>query len=165
MEVFWFACPHCYALEPFLKAWRKTKPDYVEFVRVPVMWGPIHRDHAQLYYTLQQLGRDDLDDKVFETLHQQQNPLAGNTPEATFDLQLQFAKENGIDPDAFRKAYYSFAVNAALQRAAEITDRYHVDFVPLIVINGKYMTDVSKVGTHENLIAEINDLAASEHKR
>jgi hypothetical protein len=56
-------------------------------------------------------------------------------------------------------------VNAALQRAAEITDRYHVDFVPLIVINGKYMTDVSKVGTHENLIAEINDLAASEHKR
>jgi hypothetical protein len=92
MEVFWFACPHCYALEPFLKAWRKTKPDYVEFVRVPVMWGPIHRDHAQLYYTLQQLGRDDLDDKVFETLHQQQNPLAGNTPEATFDLQLQFAK-------------------------------------------------------------------------
>ncbi len=165
MEVFWFACPHCYALEPYLAAWRKTKPDYVEFVRVPVMWGPIHRDHAQLYYTLQQLGRDDLDGKVFETLHQQQNPLAGNTPQETFQLQLQFAKENGIEPDAFRKAYNSFGVNAALQRAAEITDRYHVDFVPLIVINGKYMTDVSKVGTHENLIAEINDLAASEHKR
>jgi protein dithiol oxidoreductase (disulfide-forming) len=165
LEVFWYACPHCYALEPFIAAWRKTKPDYIEFVRVPVMWGPLHRAHAQLYYTLKQLGRSDLDDKAFETLHQQQNPLAGNTPEETFARQLQFAKDNGIDADAFRKAYNSFAVNSDLQRAEEITQRYHVEGVPLIVINGKYMTDVGKAASHENLIAEINDLAAGEHKR
>jgi protein dithiol oxidoreductase (disulfide-forming) len=164
LEVFWFACPHCYALEPFLKAWRKTKPDYVEFVRVPVMWGPVHRAHAQLYYTLKQLGRDDLDDKVFETLHDGQNPLVGNTPDDTFQHQLQFAKENGIDAEAFRKAYNSFAVNADLQRADEITQRYHVEGVPLIVINGKYITDVGKAGSHEELIAEISELSASEHK-
>jgi protein dithiol oxidoreductase (disulfide-forming) len=164
LEVFWYACPHCYDLEAYLAAWRKTKPDYIEFVRVPVMWGPVHRAHAQLYYTLKQLGRNDLDDKVFATLHQEQNPLVGNTPEETLQRQLQFAKENGIDPVAFRKAYDSFAVNADLQRAEEITDRYHVDGVPIIVINGKYMTDVGKAGSHENLIAEINDLAASEHK-
>jgi thiol:disulfide interchange protein DsbA len=164
LEVFWYACPHCYALEPFLKAWRKTKPDYVEFVRVPVMWGPLHRAHAQLYYTLKQLGRNDLDDKAFETLHQQQNPLAGNTPDETFARQLQFAKDNGLDAEAFRKAYNSFAVNADLQRAEDITQRYHVEGVPLIVINGKYMTDVGKAASHENLIAEINDLAAAEHK-
>jgi protein dithiol oxidoreductase (disulfide-forming) len=164
LEVFWYACPHCYDLEPFLAAWRKTKPDYIEFVRVPVMWGPIHRAHAQLYYTLKQLGRNDLDQKVFDTLHQEQNPLAGDNEQQTLDRQLQFAKENGIDPVAFRKAYNSFAVNADLQRADEITDRYHVDGVPLVIINGKYMTDVGKAGSHENLIAEINDLAAGEHK-
>jgi protein dithiol oxidoreductase (disulfide-forming) len=164
LEVFWYACPHCYDLEAYLAAWRKTKPDYIEFVRVPVMWGPVHRAHAQLYYTLKQLGRNDLDDKVFATLHQEQNPLVGNTPEETLQRQLQFAKENGIDPVAFRKAYSSFAVNADLQRADEITDRYHVDGVPLIIINGKYMTDVGKAGSHENLIAEINDLAAGEHR-
>jgi hypothetical protein len=33
------------------------------------------------------------------------------------------------------------------------------------VINGKYKTYLSKAGSHENLIAEINDLAAGEHKR
>jgi thiol:disulfide interchange protein DsbA len=164
LEVFWYACPHCYALEPYLTAWRKSKPDYVDFERVPVMWGPVHRAHAQLYYTLKQLGRNDLDDKVFETLHQQQNPLMGNTPEETFVSQLQFAKDNGIEADAFRKAYNSFAVNSDLQRAEEITQRYHVEGVPLIVINGKYITDVGKAGSHEALIAEINDLAASEHK-
>jgi thiol:disulfide interchange protein DsbA len=164
LEIFWYACPHCYDLEPYLAAWRKTKPDYIEFVRVPVMWGPLHRAHAQLYYTLQQLGRNDLDGKVFETLHQQQNPLVGNTEQETLERQLQFAKENGIDPEAFRKAYSSFAVNADLQRADEITQRYHVDGVPLVVINGKYMTDVGRAGSHENLIAEINDLAANEHR-
>jgi thiol:disulfide interchange protein DsbA len=165
LEVFWYACPHCYDLEPFIAAWRKTKPDYIEFVRVPVMWGPLHRAHAQLYYTLKQLGRNDLDAKAFETLHQQQNPLAGNTPDETYARQLQFARDNGIDADAFRKAYNSFAVNSDLQRAEEITQRYQVEGVPLVVINGKYMTDVGKAGSHENLIAEINDLAAGEHKR
>jgi thiol:disulfide interchange protein DsbA len=164
LEVFWYACPHCYALEPFIKAWRKTKPDYIQFVRVPVMWGPLHRAHAQLYYTLKQLGRNDLDDKVFETLHQQQNPLAGNTPDETYQRQLQFAKENGIDAEAFHKAYTSFAVDTDLKRAEEITQRYEVEGVPLVVINGKYKTDVGKAGSHEALIAEINDLAASEHK-
>lgn len=164
MEVFWYACPHCYALEPYLTAWRKTKPDYIEFVRVPVMWGPVHRAHAQLYYTLKQLGRNDLDDKVFETLHQQQNPLVGNSPEETLSRQLQFAKDNGIDQEAFRKAYNSFAVSADLQHADAITQLYHVEGVPLIIINGKYQTDVGKAGSHEELIAEINDLAASEHR-
>jgi thiol:disulfide interchange protein DsbA len=164
LEVFWYACPHCYDLESYIAAWRKSKPDYVHFERVPVMWGPVHRAHAQLYYTLKQLGRNDLDQKVFDTLHNQQSPLVGNTPEETFAQQLQFAKEQGIDPDAFRKAYNSFAVNSDLQRAEVITQRYQVEGVPLIVINGKYTTDVGKAGSHENLIAEINDLAAGEHR-
>jgi thiol:disulfide interchange protein DsbA len=164
LEVFWYACPHCYDLESYIAAWRKSKPDYIHFERVPVMWGPVHRAHAQLYYTLKQLGRNDLDQKVFDTLHNEQNPLVGNTPEETFTRQLQFAKDNGIDPEAFRKAYNSFAVNSDLQRAEVITQRYQVEGVPLIVINGKYTTDVGKAGSHENLISEINDLAASEHR-
>jgi protein dithiol oxidoreductase (disulfide-forming) len=164
LEVFWYGCPHCYDLEPYIAAWRKSKPDYIHFERVPVMWGPVHRAHAQLYYTLKQLGRNDLDQKVFDTLHTEQSPLVGNTPEETFALQLQFAKDNGIDAEAFRKAYNSFAVNSDLQRAEVITQRYQVEGVPLVVINGKYTTDVGKAGSHENLIAEINDLAAGEHR-
>ena len=48
MEVFWLACPHCYALEPRIGSWVKTKPAYVEFVRVPVIWHEVHRAHARL---------------------------------------------------------------------------------------------------------------------
>lgn len=69
LEVFWLGCPHCYELEPYVRRWLKTKPAYVDFVRVPVTWDALHRAHAQLYYTLEALGRDDLAEKAFADLH------------------------------------------------------------------------------------------------
>src|SRR5579864_231918 len=63
-EVFWLRCPHCAALEPYIQSWLKNKPAYVEFVRVPVMWGPVHRADAHLFYTLVALNRQDLVQKA-----------------------------------------------------------------------------------------------------
>jgi protein dithiol oxidoreductase (disulfide-forming) len=167
MEVFWLACPHCYALEPYLKSWLKTKPTYVEFVRVPVMWQPGHRAHAHLYYTLEALGRPELVAKAFETIHQDienhQPPLLGDSDDETFHMQQQFAVQNGVSADDFAKAYNSFTVNSNLQRAEEITQRYRVEGVPLVVVNGKYTTDVAEAGGEGRLIELINDLVASEH--
>src|SRR3954464_14183880 len=58
-EVFWYGCGHCYALDPLLESWKLKKPEYVEFVRIPVVWGQVHRQHARLYYTILALGRGD----------------------------------------------------------------------------------------------------------
>jgi protein dithiol oxidoreductase (disulfide-forming) len=167
MEVFWLACPHCYELEPYLGNWLKTKPAYVEFVRVPVMWEPVQRAHAHLYYTLLALGRQDLVAKAFATIHQDvdnhQPPLVGNSDEETLRLQQQFAVQNGISAADFAREYNSPAVNAGLQQAEEITNRYHITAVPLIAVNGKYTTDVPKAGSETKLFKLVNDLAASEH--
>ena len=167
MEVFWLACPHCYALEPRLRGWLNTKPAHVEFVRVPVIWQDIHRAHARLYYTLEALGRSDLVGKAFDTIHQDVEnrvpPLFGSGDEETYRLQQQFAVQNGVSADDFSKAYNSFSVGSNLQRAEEITQRYHVQGVPFFVVNGKYSTDVSKAGNETKLIELLNDLAASEH--
>ena len=164
MEVFWLACPHCYALEPFIRTWLKNKPAYVEFVRVPVMWQPIHRSHAHLYYTLDALGRQDLVGKAFDTIVQQHKTLVRRAAMTrSFKLQQKFASDNGISADDFAKAYNSFTVNSNLQRADELTQRYHVEGVPFIIVNGKYTTDVSKAGGEARLIELINDLSAAEH--
>ena len=167
MEVFWLACPHCYALEPPIHSWLKSKPAYVEFVRVPVIWQDIHRAHARLYYTLEALGRDDLIAKAFDTIHQDLEnrvpPLVGQSEEETFRLQQQFAVQNGVSADDFAKAYNSFSVSSNLQRAEEITQRYHVQGVPFFVVNGKYSTDVAQAGSESKLTELIGDLAASEH--
>jgi len=165
MEVFWLGCPHCYELEAHLLAWLKKKPDYVQFVRVAVIWDSVKSAHAKLYYTLEALGRDDLFEKAFATVQQPGTPLIGNSEDQTFRMQQAFAVQNGVSADDFAKAYNSFSVNSNLTRAAEVTQRYHVEHVPFIVINGKYTTGVVEAGGEERLIALINDLAATEHRQ
>ncbi len=172
LEVFWLACPHCYELEPFIRTWLKSKPAYVEFVRVPVIWQDIHKAHARLYYTLVALGRQDLVEKAFDTIAQQRVPLAGNDEQESFKLQQKFATDNGVSADDFAKAYNSFSVNSDLMRAEEITQRYRVEGVPFIVVNGKYTTDVAQAGGYTELVHTggeaklielISDLTAAEH--
>jgi thiol:disulfide interchange protein DsbA len=163
MEVFWLACPHCYALEPFIRSWLKSKPAYVEFVRVPVIWQEIHKAHARLYYTLLALGRQDLVAKAFDTIAAQRVPLAGSDEQETLKLQQKFATDNGVSADDFAKAYNSFTVNSNMMRAEEITQRYRVQGVPFVVVNGKYTTDLAQAGGEAKLIELINDLTAAEH--
>jgi protein dithiol oxidoreductase (disulfide-forming) len=170
LEVFWLGCPHCYALEPYIRKWLKTKPAYVDFVRVPVMWGPVHRAHAQLYYTLESMGRDDLVEKVFSYIHDQETQsgsesvLVSNSKEDTFRQQQAWAVQNGVNADAFAKAYNSFYVNTQLQQADEITSSYEVQGVPFIAVDGKFSTDVGKADdSPDKLISLIDFLAAWEH--
>jgi thiol:disulfide interchange protein DsbA len=129
------------------------------------MWGPVHRAHAHLFYTLVALNRQDLVQKAFDAIQNQHQMLVAQTGEEdTLKAQEAFAKDNGVSPEDFAKAYNSFTVNSNLQRAEQLTQRYHVEGVPLIVINGKFTTDVAKAGSQSNLIALIDDLAATEHK-
>ncbi|HUL47922.1 MAG TPA: thiol:disulfide interchange protein DsbA/DsbL [Steroidobacteraceae bacterium] len=164
IEIMWLGCPHCYALEPYLRAWLRTKPSYIEFSRVPVIWGPPHRAHARLFYTLKALGRPDLIDKAFDTIQQQHNPLIASTDAETLQIEQAWAAQNGVSPADFASAYNSLAVNADLGRAEELTQRYRVESVPLIVVNGKYTTDVGKADGPAHVIQLINDLAAAEHR-
>jgi thiol:disulfide interchange protein DsbA len=166
VEVFWYGCPHCYALDPYLESWRKNKPSYVEFTRIPVMWGAVHRAHAKLFYTLQALGKlEELHTKVFAEIHEKNDPLVGNSDAETQKLQVAFAKANGIGEADFLKAYNSFGVQTNLQKADDLGRRYKVEGVPLVVIDGKYESDVGMAGNQANLIQLINDLAASEKHR
>src|SRR5262245_31727967 len=112
VEVFWYACPHCNALEPFIQNWLKHKAEYVGFVRVPVMWGPVHRAHAKLFYVLEALGRKDLHAKVFDAIHKEQKMLVSNDEPGTRKMQLDFAVANGIKAEDFNKAWDSFSVNS-----------------------------------------------------
>jgi len=164
VEMFWYGCPHCYAFDPILEAWRKHKAAYIEFVRVPVMWADIHRSHARLFYTLQALGKlDQLHSRVFDQIHQQGDELyTSGDPQATLEDEIKFAEANGISRAAFVAAYNSFGVQTNLQKADDLARRYKIDAVPTIVIDGKYESNVGMAGDENKLIELINDLAASE---
>ena len=164
-EIFWYACGHCYALDPTLESWKQNKAAYIEFVRIPVMWGPVQKQHARIYYTLQALGRPDLHAKVFDAIHRDHNPLAAQEDADARAMHLAFFTAHGITEKDFNNAYDSMSVATNLQRAQEATYRYGVASVPLIIVNGKYSTDVSMAGGAGELMAIINDLAASEKRR
>jgi len=167
IEFFWYGCPHCNVLDPYIENWRKLKAPYIEFVRVPVMWGDVHRAHARLFYTLQALGKlDELHAKVFARIHTDRDPLYAPSDNAgTLRYQLAFATANGISDADFNSAYNSFAVQTNLQKADDLARRDRIESVPTIVINGKYVTDVGMAQGPDNLIQLINDLAASEKHR
>ncbi len=169
LEFFWYACPHCYAIDPLVESWKKTKPAYFTFSRVHVMWNDSHRSLARLYYTLDSLGKvDQLHGEVFKEIHVNGNPLIaadpGNSAESE-RIQTAFAKKHGIPEADFTKAYHSFGVETALQRADELVQRYRVDGVPTFVVNGKFVADVRSADGAEQLISLVSDLAAQEHKR
>jgi protein dithiol oxidoreductase (disulfide-forming) len=164
IEFFWYGCPHCFALDPAIASWLKNKPPYIEFGRIPVTWGEVHRAHARLFYTLKGLGKgDELHAKVFTEIHVNHQPLyAPGDPLQTQREQQQFARDNGISEADFTKAYTDFGVQTALSRADDLVRRYRIDAVPTFVIAGKYETDLAMAGGEANLFQMINDLAASE---
>lgn len=168
LEFFWYACPHCYDLDPQVEAWAKSKPAYISFSRVPVTWSEGHRDLARLFYTLKALGKlDQLHSEVFKEIHVNADPLvAQDGDEAeTERIQTAFARKEGIPEDEFKKAYHSFAVDADVQKADELVQRYRIDGVPSFVINGKYVADVRTAGSPERLMSLVGDLAAQEHNK
>jgi thiol:disulfide interchange protein DsbA len=165
LEMFWYGCNHCYALDPYLENWKKTKPSYIEFVRVPVTWGPLHEQHARMYYVMEALNRPDLHTKIFD-LHMEyrnRNQVFGSENEAeTRQMQLEFFRKNGVSERAFNDAYDSFDVSRRMNRAKQLVSRYAVDGVPRVIVHGKYITDVSMARGDENLVKLVTDLAAAE---
>ena len=168
LEFFWYACPHCYAIDPLVEAWKKTKPPYVVFSRIHVMWNEGHRSLARLYYTLDSLGKlNELHTEIFKEIHVNGDPLVAADPNNAAEserMQTAFVKKFGISEDTFKKAYHSFAVETALQRADQLVQRYRIDGVPTFVVNGKYVADVRSADGPERLLTLVSDLAAQEHK-
>jgi thiol:disulfide interchange protein DsbA len=165
LEFFWYACPHCFSIDSLVENWKKTKPSYVSFSRVHVMWNEGNRALARLYYTLESLGKlDQLHTEVFKEIHINGNPLVVADPAETERMQTAFVKKFGISESAFREKYHSFDVDNAMRKADELVQRYRVDGVPRFIVNGKYIADVASAGTQERLISLVGDLAAQEYK-
>lgn len=140
-EFFWYACPHCYSLEPSLVDWVKKQGDRIVFKRVPVAFRDSFIPQQKLYYTLEALGEvERLHGRVFAAIHTDRQAL--NTDAAITD----FVVKNGIDKKKFLDTYNSFGVQTKARRAAQMQADYKIDGVPTVAVGGKYLTSPSIVG-------------------
>jgi protein dithiol oxidoreductase (disulfide-forming) len=159
VEAFWYACGHCYLLEPKLEAWdAKGRAPYVQLVRLPATWNDTVKTHARIFYTIELLGKPQLHAEVFREINVKGNRL--DTPEK---VQAFFASK-GVPAAEFQKAFSSFAVESNLRKAEEMNKRYKITGTPTIVIGGKYVTDVGMAGSEDKLFQIVNELAAREKK-
>jgi thiol:disulfide interchange protein DsbA len=157
VEVFWYACGHCYALEPKIEAWeRKGKPANVQVVRMPAVWNDLLKTHARLFYTIEVLGRPELNAEAFREINVRGNRL--DTPEKI----EAFFTSRGVSKADFQKTFSGFAVESKLARAADLNKRYRIASTPTVIVNGKYVTDVGMAGGEDKLFELINTLAARE---
>ncbi|HCE10129.1 MAG TPA: disulfide bond formation protein DsbA [Oxalobacteraceae bacterium] len=142
MEFFWYACPHCNALDPALTEWVKKQGDAIVFKRLPVLFRDSMVPQQKLYYALEAMGKtEQLHKQIFHAIHVDHLSLA--TDAAITD----FVVKHGVDKKKFLDAYNSFGVATKVRRAAQLQEAYKVDGVPLIAIDGRYITSPSIVGT------------------
>lgn len=140
VELFWYGCPHCYHLEPFVENWLKNKPVDVEFVRLPAILGPGWELLAKGYYTAELLGvLDNIHRPLFDAIHEQKIKINDESA-----LRAFFMKQ-GIPAADFDKTFNSFAVAVKVNNSRMMTRRYAITGVPTLIVNGKYSTGPSMV--------------------
>ena len=170
VEAFWYGCGHCYSLEPRVEAWEKSKPEWIAFKRLPVIWNEVTREDARLFYTIESLGRvEDLHGAVFRQIHAKGQPITvirgGRVDKAaTEKAAREFLAANGVSAEDFAKHYRSFATENRLRQAENLARQFMLDHTPMVVVHGKFLTDAEMAGGTDKLFLLVNDLAAREHE-
>lgn len=159
-EIFWYGCPHCYSLEPVINDWASRLPPDVQFVRIPVMWNPPHEMHARVFYTAEALGKlPAINAAMFKAIHVDNKPMLEED-----DIRALFV-EAGVPAEEFNRTFRSFSVESQLKRAKDLTARYKVKGVPLLVIDGKYKTDGPQIKSQQDMLAVAEELVQKERQQ
>ncbi len=154
IEFFWYGCPHCYDLQPALRAWLAKKPD-VEFRHVPAVFRESWIPHTRLFYSLEAMNLlPKLHDEVFKAIHEQKAELSDLA-----QMQAWLAKR-GVDPRQFAEVYNSFGVQSRVQRSIQMSKSYGLSGTPTLVVNGRYLTSPAMTQGHERTFAVIDQLIA-----
>lgn len=133
-EFFWYGCPHCYKLEPFMTEWAKTTPADVVFLQSPAAMNPVWEQNARGFYAAQLMGyQGQTHQAMFDAIVRDKQKL--------FDQASigQWYASQGLDLNKFNEMYNSFAVNTKIARSQAAAQRYQLTGTPAVVVDGKYV--------------------------
>ena len=159
VEVFWFGCNHCYALESYILPWKKTLPKDVDYWKSHVTWNPTSKIHARLFYSAKALG---IEDKIvpgaFTAIQREGRFLTGNS-----ELEY-FFKGFGVEKEKYLSVSNSFGVNNAVKQADNRMRQWTITGVPTLIVNGKYkVSGTREVGT-DRLLDVVDFLIEKERR-
>lgn len=144
MEVFSYACPHCFHFEPLLQSWAKKQAADVALVQTHASFNPHWVIYQRGYYTVQTLKvKDKVQDAIFNSIHVAHQEL--ETAQAWAD----FLSLYGVDKAVTLKTFDSFGVTSQMKQADNRVRDYKISSTPQIVIDGRYRIAVTK---HEDIL-------------
>jgi thiol:disulfide interchange protein DsbA len=160
VEFFWYECPHCYALEPYLDAWVKKLPKDVEFRRIPATFNERWVLSARVYYALEAMGLvDKLHRPLMDAIHKDRLRV-------TDERQLtEWLQGKGVDVAKFSATLKSFAVESRLKRAQSLVHGSRIDGVPALMVNGQYVVAAGAGGSEERMLAIADSLIERSRKQ
>ena len=137
VEYFSYACIHCKNFDPLIHEWLETKPDNVNFARVPVTFSPQWVLLAQTYYTLVALDiLDENHDRVFRRIHNTRRMFA--SPEEV----AEFVDGNGASAAEFLEAWNGPEVRRMLREGEAAQRAVVIRAVPALAVNGAYLVSM-----------------------
>ena len=160
VEVFSYACPHCYRFQPHIDEWLSDKPDYVTFRRVAAQFNPTYEVFARAFVTADMMGLvDKTHAPMFAALHDERRKFRSMQDVA------DFYAEYGADKGRFLSTAESFAVVTRMNKEAKDTRDYGIRGTPSLVVAGKYLISANEdVPTHAELIKVMQYLVEQEHQ-
>jgi thiol:disulfide interchange protein DsbA len=160
VEIFWYGCPHCYELEPYIDKWLESKPKNVVFTRLPAVFNKLWEVHAKAYYALFLMGVLDQANRIlFEGMHAQGRLLKN------LDSITRFLKQNNIDERKFSSLYISDDVKKLVSEASDLVDAYDIHGVPAIIVDGKYRVTGKMAGSYQGMLDITDYLVQRELSR
>jgi len=160
IEFFWYGCPHCYNLQPYMETWIKTLPADVRFLRVPAIFNQRWARDAATFYAFEALGvLDKVHRPFFDAIHRDR--LKSDEKPAMH----QWLQKQGIDPQKFDEAIASFGVQSKVKRALQLTMGYRIDGTPSLAVNGRYRISAGQTASQEDMLATASYLIGLERKR
>jgi thiol:disulfide interchange protein DsbA len=138
LDFFFYACPYCNDLLPYLERWQKRNAAEIVFRHVPVVrhdsWVPL----AKTYFTLEAMGEAGrLHSAVYRSYHVEELSMSQDK------VIAEWAEKNGLDREKFMTIYRSEETQQKVERARKMTADYDIHGTPSIVVDGKYLTSTS----------------------
>jgi thiol:disulfide interchange protein DsbA len=157
VEVFSYGCGHCFNLEPALTLWEDSLPEDVVFKRVPAMFGGQWDVLGQLFITLEVMGvPSQVHHEVFQAVQKHRRLT-------TAEEMADFLETVGLNREKFMTTFHSFAVSGKVLSAKNKVKDYKVSGVPAMVVNNKYLFDLS-VGGSEKMFKLADELIKKERR-
>ena len=157
MEVFWYGCSHCYAIEPLLAKWKETIADDVIFAKTPAVWRDFMRLHANVYYTAEAFNLPrEFHNEIFAL-------LAASPKLADQDRFAEVFAKYGVNKEDFCKKVNAFGIMSKVSQGEKRTRKnYLIQGTPEMVVNGKYRISARMAGSQAGMLDVVNYLVELE---